>query len=686
MVDNPKKAMKKDAADFLKHFDTLVGGEEKGLTEEDMAAYSEYRSPLAEHLNGMFLEFERDRRLTEERWIEDLRQYRGEYSPKIRARLHPNRSKAFLSLTRTKVKTVSARMTDLLFPANGERNFSIKPTPIPELNPAIVDSIRYQFQEQTGEEIDEETAKKFINEEADKRAEAMEEEMADQLSELRYRYIIRNAIKDGNIYGTGILKGPLTQTLDSTRYLAHGDEWVPIKLKKMLPFCEHVSVWDVYPDMSARKPEDVRGIFQRYVMTRHKVFKLAQRPDFNGNAIKAYLSVHKHGDAEYKPFEQDLKNLNDASEQDTAVVSRKDRYELREFWGYMSTNDLQEAGLEIDEDALGMEVAANIWMLGPMIIKAIISPIEGVNLPYHFYYYDKDDTSIWGEGIPTIMRDAQSLFNASVRAMLDNAAISAGPIIEANIDLLDPNEKPKNLFPFRVYLRDGTGQEAAAPAIRVYTMPSYTNEFMNMIQFFMTAADEVTAVPRYMYGDTQQIGGAGKTATGLSMLMGAANVTLKDQIKNFDDGITVPFIKALYFWNMEFNPKEHIKGDFNTVARGSTSLIAREVKAESLMQFMTVTQNEVDMVYTKRDNVLREYAKVLDLDELDLVKGRNEVAIEERQRAAAQDEDEKFMKELAYLKATSGGHVNQNPAARPQMEQLSSEELEGGEIPAVQMG
>lgn len=200
------------------------------------------------------------------------------------------------------------------------------------------------------------------------------------------------------------------------------------------------------------------------------------------------------------------------------------------------------------------------------------------------------------------------------------------------MELLDINEDAKNIYPFRVFLREGTGQEAAAPAIRVYSLPSYTQDFMRMLEFFMSAADEVTAIPRYMYGDTQNVGGAGKTATGLSMLMGAANTTLKDQIKNFDDGITIPYIKAHYFWNMEFNEKEHIKGDYQVTAMGSTSLIAREVRTESLLQFINITNNEVDIAMVQRDNVLRELAKALDLDDLSLIKDPNTVKIETAKR------------------------------------------------------
>jgi hypothetical protein len=657
---------------FNETFDAIENAEAEGKDIDSLQELEKYRTPLGEELLSMFHEYEVDKRLTEERWIKDLRQYRGEYDPEILAKLHPKRSKAFLSLTRTKTKTVSARETDLLFPANGDKNWSINPSPIPELVPDVIESIILQYQEATGERPTEEHIRQFINEEAEKRSRNMEREMHDQLNALKYRWIIRQTIFDGNLYGTGILKGPLAKTVKSKRWLPNKEtgEWVTVELEKLMPYCENVSVWDIYPDMSAKHPDDMRGVFQRYVMGRHKVVELSNRQDFNGEAIRAYLRQNPDGDAELKTFENDLRALNDTSSNDNftgkhesagpAHISRKGKYELKEYWGYLDIDKLRQAGVNIPPE-FDMEVAANIWILGDIIIKAVVSHIDGVHLPYHFYYYDKDDTSIWGEGIPSIMRDAQSLFNASVRAMLDNAAISAGPIIEANTDLLEPNEDPKDLFPFRVFLRDGQGADAAAQAIRVYSLPSYTNEFMAMINFFMSASDEVTAIPRYMYGDTQNVGGAGKTASGLSMLMGAANVTVKDQIKNFDDGITLPFIKGLYFWNMEFNPKENIKGDYEVLAKGSTSLIAREVKAESLITFMNVTNNPTDLMYTKRDNVLREYTKVLDLDDMDLIKDPNQVKIEEQQRAQAAQEAEEFEKQIAMIKAQSGGHMSNDP-------------------------
>lgn len=153
-------------------------------------------------------------------------------------------------------------------------------------------------------------------------------------------------------------------------------------------------------------------------------------------------------------------------------------------------------------------------------------------------------------------------------------------------------------------------------------------------------------------------GGAGnQTATGMSMLIGASNITLKDQVQYFDDGVTRPFIKSMYFWNMEFNAKENIKGDFNITARGSKSLIAKEVKMEQINQFLALTNNENDMQYIKRDVLLRELAEIFDLDRLGFIRSEAEVAANQQRAAESAKKQEQMGMLLEAMKAESSGHV-----------------------------
>jgi len=650
-----------------------------------------FTTPLGMLVREYFGEAERDRYLIEQRWLEDLRQNRAEYDDATTKKIHPLRSKAFLSLTRSKIKTVTSRMNDILFPAHKEKNWGITPTPIPELSPDLITDLISQAAMQKIQ-MTEEDLKKDLNKEAKRRCEAMEKEMEDQLVDLRYRETIRDVVRNGNLYGTGVLKGPLAKQKIVKRWVAGPDgQWVTLKIKTVLPHLEAVSIWDVYPDMQCRNLEDAQFVIQRHVMNRKQLQELINRDDFNGDVIRDYMRTYEKGDWQIKNHENQLKLMSSGQEQPIMFGNRA-KYELLEFWGYIPAKKLQEANLEIDENQLGEEIACTIWVLGNTVIKAVISPIEGVSIPYYFYYYDKDETSIFGEGLAYIMRDPQRLFNASTRAMIDHAAITAGPIFEINMDLLKEENDPLSIYPFRVFLRTGVGAEASAQAVRVYPIPSALNQYMELARFFLDMADEVTTVPRYMYGDVQSVrGGASRTATGLSMLMGAANITLKDQIKNFDEGITKPFIRSLYFWNMEFNTKPEIKGDFDVVAKGSTSLIAREVKMESLNQFMAITANPVDNALIKRDSLLREVAKIMDLDDADLIKDPITVTQEQQVMNQQMAEDKAFEKELAMMKAKSGGHMPESstegtPTGRPSMEGISQEALQGGAIPEVSGG
>ena len=131
---------------FNKAFDQASGTEQVAEVTVE-----QFHSPLANRLRGMFSEYEAERREQEDVWLKNLRQHRGDYDPEMRKKFHPKRSKAFLGITRTKDMTVTSRMTDLLFPPNGEKNWGIDPTPVPDLNPQIIQSIVQQYQQATGQ-------------------------------------------------------------------------------------------------------------------------------------------------------------------------------------------------------------------------------------------------------------------------------------------------------------------------------------------------------------------------------------------------------------------------------------------------------------------------------------------------------------------------------------------------------
>ena len=651
-----EKELKKFIDDVV---DNVKVDQETELNEETVEETTTDPTSLAGFVKSCFKRSEAARYDIENSWLDSLRQYKGLYDFDTLSRMNDLRSKAFIRLTRTKVRTVDSRLSDLLFPANGDKNWVIMPTPVPEFSEKRTKAILQMYLEETGETINSDELTVLMQEEAKKQAAKMSKIIEDELSELRYREVMRDVIHSGNVYGTGILKGPLVSISENSQYykkVKHGDkeQWVLQDYDTLTPFIENVRIWDVYPDMEATSLNDCRYIIQRRKMGKHSLINMAKRSDFNGSTITSYLIDCPDGDYVKKTFEIELFSMGDVIDSGIAEDEKSKKYEVLEFWGYVDAEQLENIGVSIPEKFKGqVELAANIWVLGDRVIKASLMPIEGVKWPYFFYYYDKDETSIFGEGIPSIMKDVQELINSAFRALLDNAAIAAGPQIEVNLDLLSEDEDFRDIYPFKVWLRTGTGAESASPAIRSITLPAYTTEFERMIELFRNYGDEVTSIPRYMWGEGSA-NGAGRTASGLSMLLGSANITIKDQVKNFDDGITKPFITAMYYWNMQFNTNEDAKGDYAVVACGTSSLIAKEVRSQSLIQFAQMTNNATDMSIVKRSNIIRAIAESLDLQDDGLVKSDKEIAVEQQQAAERAEEERQWMNEMVETARQDG--------------------------------
>lgn len=563
-------------------------------------------SDLGTQLRSRFEEARNLRRELEDRFLRDLRQFRGIYDPEVDRLIGKNRSRTFTKQTRIKIKAVDSRLLDLLFPGGTDKNWSLQASQVSD-HPPPPDQLM-QFALMNGVPPSPEEMVAMARAEADRRAKAMALEIEDQLSEVKYRKIMRSVIHSGNLYGTGALKGPLVEQRPAMAWTpGQMGGWEPVTTEKLRPFFEFVPIWDIYPDPAALWLSDADYLFQRYVFNRAKLFELAARPDFDGKAIRAYLEGNREGNAIFLPWEQELRMMDGET---TRIKPRERRYEVLEYWGTMQPQDFASLGLEEPPDADMLWV--NVWLLGNEVIKAVPQPLEGVRIPFYMYYFEKDESSIFGSGIALIMRDDQAALNAATRAMLDNAAITAGPQLDVNLDLLADGEDPRDVRPFKTWLRNGIGNEANYPAVRAISLQSHTQEYLEIAKRFDDNIHELT-VPAYMHGDAEK--GVGRTVGGLSMLMSTAQVPLKEQMASLDDDITEPMITALYNWNMQFNEREDIKGDYKVVVKGTTSLVAREIRSQALEQFAASTLNQFDAPYIDRVELLRQRVLAQELPE-----------------------------------------------------------------------
>jgi hypothetical protein len=632
---------------FERIFTDIVTGDPPAETKED-ADLQEF----ARRLRAQFEENEKLRRPKETEWLENLRQHKGIYDPNVLALIPANASRVYPKITRARDNTVLSRLHEMLFP-DKDKNWEIEPTPVPKVPLETVKEITTALITQdpeTGQLVmpTPQQIKQGIKEYADSSCADMAIEMEDQLSEMDYSMRVgKPTLKSGVLLGTGVVKGPLPISYYVTAYEATTDDIISTEKEKVAPYFQNIKIWNWYPDMNVTDFEEGEGCFERHVMSKHDVRKLLKRKGFRKETIKQYLTDHPNGDATKKPFEMDLEKLDErlapknAHEAPEATATQKTvfrKYEVLEYWGYVSGEELQAAGCEIPEAFLEEEMPATVWILGNNIIKAVKNDMKIKDIPYHPFYFDKDETSIFAEGLPRITRHSQLTVCAASRMLLNNAAICSGPQFEVNATLVI-NEDVNNIHPMKIWVREGRGVDAQYPAIRILNIDSHIPEYISIIDQFIKFGDIESTLPTWFISDPNAM--ANETTTGVSMRMSTMTLTVRDIVRNFDEH-QESVIKALYAWNMEFNDKPEIKGDYKVRARGSSSLVTKEVRMQALNMFATTLTPE-DWFYIPRGKFLEERVKA---NELDIT-----IRTEEEAAAVRQSMIDERAKELGYRQA-----------------------------------
>lgn len=621
--------------------------EEEFISDDDLDGQQEQElQSLGHRLRDLFQEYKDARKETENEWLKDLRQYAGQYEPEVLARLNEHagaRSKVFVGLTRTKVMAAYSRIVDLLF-QHGDLFFAVQPTPIATIDPVLSMQMRQQAMQEVVmasgmdpmanqdliaarmKELEEEF-RKVEQKMADEAAKNMTLEIEDQLVESGADQKLKESILEACIFGSGAVKAGTVRIDTKQSYSKIVDPesgaqaYALSVVETPVPDIESVSIFDLYVDPYCTTLDDCDGLFRRHVLTRRQFRELADLPQFDGDMVRYLMKINKDGNHTEEDHEKTLRRIAGIQDQ---TESR--RFEVLEYWGDIDGYALEEHGLELDEGAdKSDQYSACVWMCEGKILKVMLNPIAGYKIPYHIFPYERNPHQFWGVGVPRMMRDSQTTMNAAVRIWLDNMALSSGPMVEVNTDLLAAGEDPTDIHPWRVFLREGG--DGSMPAVRWYQPVANANGLNQIVEIFRRFADETTSLPSYTHGE--QTASLNKTATGISMLMGAANVALKSTIKNIDDFLLEPMIEAMFHFNMEFNPREDIKGDLRIVARGSTALVQKEVQSQRLLQFLSLVSNPMDAALVDRPSLLRDIAQTLDIDPDEIIKSEERLQAEQ---------------------------------------------------------
>lgn len=637
---------------------------------------------LGSTLAGRFKQYEWERRVAELQWERNARQYLGVYDPDIEQNMDVNRSRAYPKLTRWKCVSMLSRLMNLLFPVD-DKNWTIAPSPLPDLDDQDLQNILDMLMPPpaaapnggpgSGDPAaampgaaapapqvpSDEQIEAAIRDFARKRCDRMELEIEDQLDELgggkkiSYTALCRKVLASGIKYGAGVLKGPFVEQQTQRTWQPDGNgRLMSTPIVSYRPRFEFVPLWDYYPDLSAKGLHQMDGQFERVVLTRHELVKLKQRPDFIEKQIDATLRRFPNGNYKRRAYETEILALGPTL--NTQHVA-KNKYEAMVWTGWLPGADIAALGVDVSEAEMQSDLHAVVWVIEDVVIKAMLDPwtkllqeakIDTTMQLYHHFIFEENESFILGNGLPQIARDSQLSVCAATRMMLDNASIQRN--IEVNVKLMGAYADVSAVQPDKVWYREDIDPGTVnVPAVRAIDLPFHVAELQSMIKTFMDFADQETFVSVGTGGDMQNGPSEPfRTAAGASMLRGDAALPFKDVVRNFDM-FTISVINSILLFNRLFNSSnEQIKGDFTPVARGATSLIAKEVLGIQL-DTMSQTLTDEEKRYLKSRNLLRAKVRVRDLQVDDLVMTDAECDAVDAQVAQQQQQAQAQAQEMA---------------------------------------
>ena len=613
-------------------FEEMIMDTENTSSIEDVAE-EEYSDPLTGHIvqfvKDKYSKADTARQLDEERWIQAYRNYRGLYGPDVQF-TSTEKSRVFVKVTKTKVLAAYGQIAEVLFGGN-KFPISIDPTTLPD---GVEDTVSFETNPEVKKAVDSEMAELLPGETlpefkerlgalsgvlepviedvkptpgktptsaqlypAEVSAKKMEKKIHDQLEESHAKKHLRAAAFETALFGTGVMKGPFA--IDK-EYPNWDDEGNYSPMFKTVPQTTSVSIWNFYPDPDAATMEEAEYVVERHKMSRSQVRGLKNRPYFRENAVNNALRL---GESYRKQWWEHI--MEDNSEED-----RADRFEVLEFWGFVDKEVIEDQGVDIPKDLQDADqLSVNIWICNGQVLRLVMNPFTPAYIPYFAAPYEMNPYSIFGVGIAENMDDTQTLMNGFMRMAVDNAALSGNLLIEVDETNLVPGQD-LSVYPGKVFRRQGG---APGQAIFGTKFPNVSNENMQMFDKARVLADESTGFPSFAHGQTG-VSGVGRTASGISMLMSAANGSIRNVVKNIDDYLLAPLGKAFFGFNMQFDFDTDIKGDLEIKARGTESLMANEVRSQRLMQFMQVVSNPALAPFARMDYIVREIAKSMDLD------------------------------------------------------------------------
>lgn len=596
-------------------------------------------SPLAGYIRGQY-EIFRNHRNTQAGWsnrmMEHLRIFNGQYSPTKLAEIKKfGGSSVYARITAQKCRAASSLLRDIYL--GTDQPWGLRPPKDPKVPQNVIDSINKLVQSegqmtQNGQPIPPdqleerrtallESAKEVAKKKAAQQARDSEDKVEQILRDGGWYHALAEFLVDLPIFSFACIKGPVVKVIPKVTWPEGGGQ--PTVQQVPILTWNRVSPFDLWwtPGVS-----DIANanIIEKLRLSRAEINDLLELPGYNHDEIRAVLDEYGRGGL-YDNWDWTDAERAVLESRENPAWNRSGLISMMEFNGNVQGRVLQDYGLAVPDELRDYNIQA--WVIGSHIIKAHMSPSPRQRHPYFITSFEKVPGTPVGNGLTDLLADVQEVANAALRALVNNMSIASGPQVVINDSRLAPEENGEELYAWkRWHVTDNPLGNNNGKPIEFFMPTSNAQALIEVFQKFVDIADDVSAIPKYVGG--QAGGGAGRTASGLAMLMGNASKILQTVSANVDREVVEESLVQLFDMVLLTDTTGMLTGEEEVSVQGVNVAIQKETQRQRQLELLQHTMNPVDqkiMGIKGRANLLRAVSSTVGLDGEEIIPSEQEI-------------------------------------------------------------
>ena len=395
-------------------------------------------------------------------------------------------------------------------------------------------------------------------------AEYIRNLLQEDLEKTGCKDAISEVFLNGAIYGTGIAKIVVNQTVErapaeqpvegsmtGTRGIT---EYASIDVK-----VEPISPSEFLIDPAANSINEALGVAHEVIKPRYHVVQ--------GIQSGIYRDV---------PLDGDYATVNMGFNGESKQADESDNVKITEYWGlipkrfikpkadkddfeYNTKDILVEAVVTICNDEYILRVEENAFMME--------------DRPFISYQHDIVPNSFWGRGVCEKGYNPQKALDAEMRARIDSLAMTTTPMMAADATRL-PRGTKFEVRTGKTLLTNGNPREAIMPLDMGQTDPSTFNQvasLQNMIQMGTGSSDMAVN---------------SDTASGMSMMQSASIKRQKRTLMNFQNTFLIPMINKSMYRKIQFDVDRYPVTDYKFVPYSTMGIMAKELEMQQMVQML----------------------------------------------------------------------------------------------------